>query len=70
MIDSAGLTYNKDYTRCAYVHDEQQFSVIPSEADRLARILVEAAPIAGKYYNFKVPITATSDKGLTWADTH
>ncbi len=70
MIEEAGLTYNRDYTRCAYVHDEQQFSVIPSEADRLARILVEAAPAAGKYYNFKVPITASSDQGVTWADTH
>ena len=70
MIEDAGLTYNRDYTRCAYVHDEQQFSVIPSEADRLARILVEAAPAAGQHYNFKVPITASSDKGLNWADTH
>ena len=70
MIENAGLTYNRDYTRCAYVHDEQQFSVIPSEADRLARILVEAAPAAGNYYNFKVPITASSDTGVTWADTH
>ena len=32
MLDQAGLTYNVDYTRCAYVHDEQQFSVVPSEA--------------------------------------
>ncbi len=70
MIDNTGLTYNKDYTRCAYVHDEQQFSVIPSEADRLARILVEAAPLAGKHYNFKVPITASADKGVSWSDTH
>ena len=70
MLDTAGLTYNKDYTRCAYVHDEQQFSVIPAEADRVAGILVEAAPAAGQYYNFKVPITATADQGVTWADTH
>ena len=70
MIDETGLTYNIDYTRCAYVHDEQQLSVLPSEADRVARILVEAAPLAGQYYDFKVPITAASDIGNNWAATH
>ena len=29
MLDAAGLTYDIDYTRCAYVHDEVQLSVIP-----------------------------------------
>ena len=33
-IDQAGLTYDVDYTRCAYVHDEVQPSVVPSEVDR------------------------------------
>lgn len=70
MLDEAGLTYDVDYTRCAYVHDEQQFSVVPSEAERVAKILVDAAPKAGQYYNFKVPITAASDIGHSWADTH
>ena len=70
LIDAAGLTYNSDYTRCAYVHDEQQFSVLPSEAERVAKLLVDAAPLAGQYYNFKVPITAASDIGDTWAATH
>ena len=70
LLDAAGLTYNSDYTRCAYVHDEQQFSVLPSEAERVAKLLVDAAPLAGQYYNFKVPITAASDIGDTWAATH
>ena len=52
------------------MHDEQQFSVIPSEADRVARLLVEAAPLAGQYYKFRVPITAASDMGANWAATH
>ena len=30
LLDGAGLTYNVDYTRCAYVHDEVQLSVMPS----------------------------------------
>ena len=70
LLDQAGFTYNVDYTRCAYVHDEQQFSVVPREAERVAEILVDAAPLAGSYYNFRVPITATSDIGQSWADTH
>ena len=70
MIDEAGLTYNIDYTRCAYVHDEQQLSVLPVEADRVAAILVEAAPRAGEYYDFKVPIAASSSIGSNWAATH
>ena len=70
LLDDAGLTYNVDYTRCAYVHDEQQFSVVPSEADHVADLLVKAAPMAGDYYHFKVPITAASDIGDNWAATH
>ena len=70
LINNAGLTYNVDYTRCAYVHDEQQLSVVPTEADRVAALLVEAAPKAGDYYNFRVPITAASSVGDNWAMTH
>ena len=70
LLDDAGLTYNVDYTRCAYVHDEQQFSVVPSEAERVAQLIVKAAPMAGEYYKFKVPITAASDIGTNWATTH
>ena len=70
LIEEAGLTYDIDYTRCAYVHDEQQLSVLPAESERVADLLVKAAPIAGQYYRFKVPITAASDIGASWAATH
>ena len=70
LIDQAGLTYNVDYSRCAYVHDEVQLSVVPSEAEHVAELLVAAAPLAGQYYNFKVPITAASDIGKSWSETH
>ena len=70
LIDQAGLTYNRDYTRCAYVHDEVQLSVVPTEADRVAELLVKAAPIAGQHYKFRVPITAAADTGASWQDTH
>ena len=70
LIDEAGLTYNVDYTRCAYVHDEVQLSVVPSEVERVKSILEAAAPLAGEYYNFRVPITASADSGDNWANTH
>ena len=70
LIDQAGLTYDIDYTRCAYVHDEVQLSVVPAEVDRVKSLLEAAAPEAGKYYNFRVPIAAAADHGETWAATH
>ena len=70
LLDDAGLTYDRDYTRCAYVHDEQQFSVLPQEAERVRDLIIKAAPMAGDYYNFRVPITAAGDIGQSWADTH
>ena len=62
--------YDHDYTRCAYVHDEVQLSVIPQEVDRVKELLVNAAPLAGQYYKFRVPITAAADSGPNWAATH
>jgi DNA polymerase I-like protein with 3'-5' exonuclease and polymerase domains len=52
------------------VHDEVQLSVIPQEVDRVKELLVNAAPIAGQYYKFRVPITAAADSGPNWAATH
>jgi DNA polymerase-1 len=70
MIDECGLVYGTDYTRCAYVHDEQQLSVVPSETERVSRILEEAAVKAGDYYQFRVAITASSCVGNSWKETH
>ena len=70
LLDKAGLTYDVDYTRCAYVHDEVQLSVVPQEVDRVKELLENAAPVAGEYYNFRVPIAASADSGKNWAATH
>ena len=70
LLDEAGLTYDVDYTRCAYVHDEVQLSVVPSEVDHVKQLLEAAAPKAGDYYKFRVPITAAADSGDNWAATH
>jgi len=70
LLDQAGLTYDVDYTRCAYVHDEVQLSVVPQEVDRVKQLLENAAPMAGDYYKFRVRITASADSGPNWAATH
>ena len=70
LLDEAGLTYDVDYTRCAYIHDEVQLSVVPQEVDRVKVLLEKAAPIAGQHYNFRVPITAAANTGASWQDTH
>lgn len=70
LLDSNGLVYGHDYTRCAYIHDEQQLSVLPQEVDRVKKIMEDAAPLAGQYYKFRVPITASSSSGPNWAETH
>ena len=70
LLDEAGLTYDIDYTRCAYVHDEVQLSVVPQEVDRVKQLLENAAPMAGDYYGLRIPITASADSGPNWASTH
>ena len=70
LLDEQGLVYDHDYTRCAFVHDEQQFSVLPKEVERVKQIIVNAAPMAGEYYKFRVPITASSSSGANWSETH
>jgi DNA polymerase I-like protein with 3'-5' exonuclease and polymerase domains len=69
LLDEAGLTYERDYTRCAYMHDEVQLSVVPAEADRVAQLLEAAAPKAGQHYRFRVPIAASAGQGDSWAAT-
>ena len=46
------------------VHDEQQLSVVPQEVDRVKLLLENSAPEAGRYYNFRVPITASADHAI------
>jgi len=65
-----GLIAGEHYRRCAYVHDEQQLSVKAGYEQIVSEILVAAAPVAGDYYNFRVPITASAQSGMSWAETH
>ena len=70
MIDDAGYVYGKDYYRCAYIHDEQQFSVRPEIVEEFKQILIDSAPPAGAYYNLRIIIEADACHGSNWAETH
>ena len=62
--------YGKDFSACAWVHDEQQLSVRPEIADDVIQIVEQSAIEAGNFYGFRVPITAAGDKGTNWSMTH
>ena len=70
LLDEAGYIYGEDYYRLAYVHDEQQLSVRPELVEPISTILTECAVAAGKFYDFRVPITASACSGANWAETH
>ena len=70
LLQAEGLLVGEHYKRCAYVHDEQQLSVKEGYEQIVSEILVNAAPLAGDYYKFRVPITASAQSGSSWAETH
>ena len=54
----------------AFVHDETQWDCAEKDAEKLARVLEEAAVTAGQTLGFRIPVAAESDIGNSWADTH
>lgn len=54
----------------AFVHDEIQMETPKQHGEEVARIMVEAAAIAGKVLGFRVPVDAEAKIGLTWYATH
>lgn len=65
------LKKNKiDYKQVAFVHDEIQLEVREDQAERAAQLMVQAAAIAGKALNFRVPVDAEAKIGNNWYETH
>jgi len=54
----------------AFVHDETQWDCAEKDAEKLAKVLEEAAVTAGETLGFRIPVAAESDIGNNWADTH
>ena len=49
------------------VHDELNFSVIPSEFDRVKSIVIEEME---KAYTMSVPLLADCGEGKNWLEAH
>ena len=65
------LRKNKiDYKQVAFVHDEIQLEVKEDQADHAAQLMVQAAALAGKALNFRVPVDAEAKIGNNWYETH
>lgn len=65
-IRSDGL----DSLKVGDIHDEWQYDVRPSDADRHGERSVQAIREAGEELDFNLPLGGTSTQGLTWAMTH
>ncbi|MCB1970958.1 MAG: hypothetical protein KDG54_11180 [Geminicoccaceae bacterium] len=59
-----------DYARHGWVHDEQNNSASPDNAPIVRQACIDAAPLAGRHFNLRVPIAAEAAIGRTWADVH
>ena len=52
------------------MHDEWQASVHPKHTDRFSVLCSEALVKAGKFFNYRVPITGQAQVGTNWAECH
>ena len=67
---TAQFEWGKDFTFCAYVHDELQISARPEIAEQVKEIVEASALQAGEYYKFRVPTSAHGEIGKNWQETH
>lgn len=61
---------NIDARLMAFVHDETQWSVYPKQAEEAARLIEQAAAIAGNVLMFRCPVNAEGKVGTNWKDCH
>lgn len=66
MLQEAGI----DYYPLAFVHDEQQLSVAPSQAEMAAQITTYAMHDVQHQLNFRCQLDSEFQIGDSWADCH
>jgi len=54
----------------AYVHDELQYAVCPTEADNIGKLVTSCATDAGERLAINIPIAAEYKIGKNWSETH
>lgn len=65
-----GWKNGQDYMQAVWVHDETQTQARKEIADELGKIDVECVSRAGRYFDFRVPLTGEYKIGQSWKDTH
>lgn len=59
-----------DSIKVGDIHDEWQYDVHPNDVAEHKRLSVQAIREAGERLNLRIPLDATAQEGLTWAETH
>lgn len=59
-----------DSLKVGDIHDEWQYDVHPDDAESHSNASVQAIRDAGKHLRLNVPLDASAQVGLTWAETH
>lgn len=72
ILQERGLIHGwyGDYAFCAWSHDEAQIAFKPEHARLIAKAARVAARLAGRYYQFRCPVSADVKIGKNWAETH
>lgn len=69
-LQSLGLVPGDDYEFVANIHDEFQIEAKEEHAKEIGKHAEWAIAEAGRFYNFRCPLSGSSDIGLNWAETH
>lgn len=71
VIADDKLRYRKiDFQFVANIHDEFQLLIRNDHVELAKQLLLCSIPEAGRYYNFRCPLSGEVKIGRTWADTH
>ena len=62
--------WDGDYAFLAFVHDELQVAVREELTEYAKEILIDAAAMAGEFFNFAMKVDAEAKDGINWAMTH
>jgi DNA polymerase I-like protein with 3'-5' exonuclease and polymerase domains len=63
-------SWDKDFAFLLWIHDEQQIASRAELAPEVARLSIQAAEDAGKFFGYVTPVAAESKVGNNWAMTH
>lgn len=69
-LQAAGFIPGTHYEFVANVHDEWQIEADEDKGEAIGHMAIESMEEAGRYYNFRCPITGEFRTGRNWAGTH